>query len=150
MADDRPHRPLPNRDADEAVTAPRRRPRPALPPAPPAGPGISGLLAGWHTFSRRMGEVRDLEGLSDGLMAFIRSQVKVEYAAIYMLDLVDGSIRLLQADGLSSAERKEAARTAWVRHPGMVLRTGRVLHVPDVDHDEQKLSRDSARSFVMR
>jgi len=54
------------------------------------------------------------------------------------------------ADGMTAAEKREAERTAWVRHPGMVLRTGRVLHVPDVSRDAQHLSRSSARSFTVR
>ena len=83
-------------------------------------------------------------------MAFVRAQVRVEYTAIYLQDLVDGSLRLLQADGMTPKERAEAERTAWGRHPGMVVRTGRVLHVPDVDRDEQRLSRSSARSYEVR
>ncbi len=104
----------------------------------------------WRAFSRRLAEVHSLQALGEAAMAFVRAQGRVEYATIYLQDLVDGSLRLVQADGFTPKERDEAERTAWGRHPGMVVRTGRVLHVPDVDRDEQRLSRSSARSFEVR
>jgi PAS domain S-box-containing protein/putative nucleotidyltransferase with HDIG domain len=107
-------------------------------------------LENWRAFSRRLAEVHSLEALGEAAGAFIRAQVRVEYATIYLQDLVDGSLRLCQAEGFTPKERDEAERSAWGRHPGMVVRTGRVLHVPDVLRDEQRLSRSSARSFEVR
>jgi PAS domain S-box-containing protein/putative nucleotidyltransferase with HDIG domain len=108
------------------------------------------ILENWRSFSRRLAEVRSLEALGEAAMAFIRAQVRVEYSAIYLQDLMDGSLRLFQADGFTPKERDEAERTAWGRHPGMVVRTGRVLHVSDVERDEQRLTRSSQRSFEIR
>lgn len=107
-------------------------------------------LENWRAFSRRLAEVHSLEALGEAAGAFIRAQVRVEYAAIYLQDLVDGSLHLCSADGFTPKERDEAERSAWGRHPGMVVRTGRVLHVPDVLRDEQRLSRSSPRSFEVR
>ncbi len=108
------------------------------------------VLENWRAFSRRLAEVHSLDALGEAAMAFVRAQVKIEYAAVYLQDLVDGSLKLAQADGMTPKERTEAERSAWGRHPGMVVRTGRVLHVPDVDRDEQRLSRSSPRSFEVR
>jgi PAS domain S-box-containing protein len=107
-------------------------------------------LENWRSFSRRLAEVHSIEALGEAAGAFIRAQVRVEVAAIYLQDLIDGSLRLCQVEGLTPKERDEAERSAWGRHPGMVVRTGRVLHVPDVLRDEQRLSRSSPRSFEVR
>jgi PAS domain S-box-containing protein/putative nucleotidyltransferase with HDIG domain len=112
--------------------------------------GSPGALEGWRAFSRRMAEVHSIEALAEAAMGFVRAQVPVEYAAFYVQDLVDGSLRLLQADGFTPKEREAAERSAWGRHPGMVVRTGRLLLVPDVERDEQRLSRSSPRSFEVR
>ncbi len=112
--------------------------------------GSPEAMENWRAFSRRMTDVHSLDALGEAAMAFVRAHVRVEYAAVYLQDLVDGSLRLVQADGFTPEERKEAERTAWGRHPGMVVRTGRLLHVPDVERDEQRLSRSSQRSFEVR
>jgi len=112
--------------------------------------GAPEALDNWRAFSRRLAEVHSLDALAEAAMAFVRAQVKIEYAAVYLQDLADGNLRLLQADGFTPKERDEAERSAWGRHPGMVVRTGRVLHVPDVERDEQRLSRSSTRSFEVR
>ncbi len=112
--------------------------------------GTPEALENWRAFSRRMAAVHSIEALAETAMGFVRAQVPVEYAALYLQDLVDGSLRLLQADGFTPKERNEAERSAWGRHPGMVTRTGRVLLIPDVERDEQRLSRSSPRSFEVR
>ncbi len=112
-----------------------------------AGPDA---MDNWRSFSRRLAEVHSLEALAEAAMAFVRAQVKVEYSALYLQNLTDGSLELLQADGFTPRERDEAEKTAWSRHPGMVVRTGRVLLVADTERDEQRLSRSSQRSFEVR
>jgi PAS domain S-box-containing protein/putative nucleotidyltransferase with HDIG domain len=107
-------------------------------------------MENWRAFSRRMADVHSLEALAEASMAFVRAQVKIEYSAVYLQDLVDESLRLFQADGFTPKEREEAERSAWGRHPGMIVRTGRVLHIPDVEEDDQRLSRCSPRSFEVR
>lgn len=99
---------------------------------------------------RRLGDVSDLEGLAAALRDITEQLIEVQYSAFYFRDPRTGRLRLLVAKGFTEEERRLAEDTAEERHPGLVMRTGKVLHVPDTEKDRRHLTKDSPRSFTVR
>lgn len=97
-----------------------------------------------------LASVRDLPALAEVLHGIIVRLINVEYSGIYFIEPHSGVLRLYAAPGFSPEERLEAERTAMDRHPGRVMRSGQMLHIPDVQQDSAQQSRDSLRSFVVR
>ena len=84
------------------------------------------------------------------LLAVVDEVLDVNLSGFYFFAPDTGELCLLAARGFTEAERREAERTAMERHPGWVLKTGEILHIPDVENDPQRRSTSSRRSFVIR
>lgn len=97
--------------------------------------------------SRRFAEAHDVEHLAGVAYDIVEDLVDVEYSGFYFISPVDGALRLFCTKGFTEEERLEAEATALERHPGLVMRAGEILHVPDVDADAGGVSRESRRSF---
>lgn len=93
----------------------------------------AGLLAAVKSFAE----------MGDTVFAVIDQMVTVEYGGFFCIDPIDGKLRLYTVRGFSAEERIEAERTAADRHPGWVIRTGQMLHVPDIELDVEKRTSDS-------
>lgn len=93
---------------------------------------------------------KDVPTLAQALNRIILSSVSVKYVGLYFIEPSTGLLTLPVATGFSEEESREALRTAMQRHPGHVLRSCEVLHVPDVEADPGQSTRDSRRSFVVR
>jgi signal transduction histidine kinase/CheY-like chemotaxis protein len=88
-----------------------------------------------RSVARSFAKVRTLQELGRTIEEVADEMFVVEYSGIYFLDPDSGQLRLVHARGLTEQERAAAERTAEARHPGFVLRTGRVVDVPDTaDH----------------
>lgn len=81
--------------------------------------------------ARSFAKVKTLRELGRVIEEVADELFEVEYSGIYFLDPDTGQLRLVHAKGLTEAERLAAERTADSRHPGFVLRTGRVVDVRD-------------------
>jgi signal transduction histidine kinase/CheY-like chemotaxis protein/putative methionine-R-sulfoxide reductase with GAF domain len=81
--------------------------------------------------ARSFAKVRTLEELGRTIDEVADKLFVVEYSGIYFLDPESGQLRLVHAKGLTEQERVAAERTAEARHPGFVMRTGRVVDVGD-------------------
>lgn len=103
----------------------------------------------------RLSAAHDLNALAKTLHDFIADFAPVEYSAMYFLvpapDPRAGEMRLYYSLGFTDEERHAAASTAWVRHPGWVVRNNQMLHIPDVDRDTEARSvTDPVRKWRVR
>lgn len=80
-----------------------------------------------------LASARTLEELGRLMEALADELMSIEYSGIYFIDPRSGRLRLVVAKGLTEAERIAAERTAELRHPGHVIRTGQPIDVPDTD-----------------
>ncbi len=95
--------------------------------------------------------VRSFEDMALAVSSVLEQVITVEFTGFFLLDPESEKLRLVAARGFSAAERAEAERTAADRHPGWVVRNAQMLHVPDVEEDQDKRTLDSAgRSFKIR
>ena len=101
-------------------------------------------------FSRRFADAKDVVELAAVAADLADRLISVEYTGFYFREPDTGRLRLLSAKGFTEEERLAAEATAEERHPGFVLRTGEVLHVPDTDADPERRTIDSPRSFKVR
>jgi rsbT co-antagonist protein RsbR len=109
------------------------------------------LLSVLTHVATRLGTVRTLTEMAEAVTEVVEQVITVEYTGFYLVDPDDGKLRFVAARGFSPQERDEAERTAAERHPGWVVRSGRVLHVPDVEADLEQRTQDSAgRNFKVR
>ncbi len=92
---------------------------------------------------------RSVEELARRAESIVESMVSVDYAGIYLLAPGTSDLKLYLAPNFTEEERLEAERTAWDRHPGLVIRTGQMLHVPDVRNDPEHSTVTSTRSFTV-
>lgn len=81
--------------------------------------------------ARRIASVKSLPELGEAVMRLAEPLFQIEYSGIYFIDTEDGRLHLVQAKGLTDAERAAAEATALERHPGEVLRTGRAVDIHD-------------------
>lgn len=102
------------------------------------------------TTSARLSAARSLKELAEALRDLVATLTPLELFSIYFIDPATGALTLPVAMGFSDEEQAEAFRTAMDRHPGRVIRTGEVIHVPDVQADTEQKTKDSRRSFVTR
>ncbi|MCY1004668.1 ATP-binding protein [Nannocystis pusilla] len=102
------------------------------------------------SISSGIASVNDLDGFAQEIERALDELCDAEYIALYLWDFDAGRLRTFAGRGFSPAERAEAERTAWERHPGSVFREPRLLHVPDVLNDQSQQTQNSARSFVVR
>ena len=95
--------------------------------------------------------VRSFDEMAAAVTSVLEQVITVEYTGFFLLDPESAQLRLVSARGFSEAERAEAERTAADRHPGWVVRNAQMLHVPDVEADQDKRTLDSSgRSFRVR
>lgn len=101
--------------------------------------------------ANKLAFVRSFDEMALAVSSVLEQVITVEYTGFFLLDPDSGRLRLVAARGFSDSERAEAERTAPERHPGWVLRTGQMLHVPDVEADQERRTLDSSgRSFKVR
>ncbi len=100
-------------------------------------------------FAARVATVVTIDELADALLEIVGDVVEVKYSGFYFFDPTTEALRLLAARGSTEEERLEAERTAKERHPIQVLRSGRMLHVPDTEEGGTG-SVNSPRSFSVR
>jgi CheY-like chemotaxis protein/putative methionine-R-sulfoxide reductase with GAF domain len=81
--------------------------------------------------ARAFAQVQSIEELAETIDAFSEELTPAEYSGLYFIDPDTGNLRLAYGRGLNAAERAAAEATAMERHPGIVMRTGRVVDVPD-------------------
>lgn len=110
-------------------------------------PETESLVNTFDKMVHRFSLAFNMKELGEAVRDVVDSLIEVEYSGFYFRDVADGKLRLLVAKGFSEEERKVAEATAEERHPGWVMRTGQVLHVPDVESDPEKRTIDSPRSF---
>jgi rsbT co-antagonist protein RsbR len=91
----------------------------------------------------QLAAVKSFAEMGATVFSIIDQMVAVEYGGFFCVDPLDGRLRLYSSRGFSDEERIEAERTALDRHPGWVIRTGQMLHVPDIDADVEKRTTDS-------
>jgi signal transduction histidine kinase len=94
--------------------------------------------------------IDDLDALGLELRSALARVVDIQYSGLYLWDFEAQRLRLMYATGFSDAERDEAERTAWERHPGEVFRTQQMFLVDDVDADPEQRTQSSKRDFVIR
>lgn len=98
----------------------------------------------------RFASAKDVESLAAALCEVIRRLLTAPIIGMFFIDPQTDALTLPIAIGLTDEERREALRTALDRHPGWVIRNGQMLHIPDVEADPERRSRDNHRSFVVR
>ena len=81
--------------------------------------------------ARAFAQVQTIEELAEMVDALSEELTPAEYSGLYFIDPDTGNLRLAYGRGLNAAERAAAEATAMERHPGIVMRTGRVVDVPD-------------------
>ena len=117
---------------------------------PQASPQTRETIAFLTLAATELASIRDLKALSVTLHRIIREVVAVEFSGIFFLDTDTGAFRLFDSLGFAPEELQEVERTAMQRHPGHVLRTGQMLHVPDVEADTQRQTQDTRRKVRVR
>lgn len=76
--------------------------------------------------------------------------IPLDYSGLYLYNEDLDRLELQIARGFSAEEKIAAEQTAMQRHPGTVFKTGKQIYIPNTDEDEQKLTIDSPRSFVVK
>jgi anti-anti-sigma regulatory factor/putative methionine-R-sulfoxide reductase with GAF domain len=95
-------------------------------------------------------EAPDLETLAQASIREVRAVVDAEYIAFYLSDPGSEQLRMFAQHGFTPEEREEAERTAHERHPGAVVRTRTMLHVPDIQEAPQQSRTDQRRRHEIR
>ncbi len=108
------------------------------------------LIEQLSTIASGLASVHDLASFAEEVERALAALVDAEYNGLYLWDFEQARLRLFVARGFSEAERREAERTAWDRHPGSIFRQPRTIHIPDVDLDGARQTQSSARSFPVR
>ena len=117
---------------------------------PHASPQTRETIAFLTVAATELAGVRDLSTLAVTLHRIIRQVIPVEFSAIFFLDIDSDDFRIFDSTGFDEEELREVERTALQRHPGHVLRTGKLLHVPDVDADTLRQTQDTRRKTRVR
>ncbi len=105
-------------------------------------------IANLNEITGRFSHMVDLDSLARETQKIIDSIADVEYSGLYLYDTVGEAFRMVVAKGFTETERREAERTAMDRHPGLVVRTQEIIHVPDTRIDNRTSS--STRGFSVR
>lgn len=108
------------------------------------------LIALLSTVAGRLASVRSFEELAETVLATVEQVISVQYTGFFLLDPETEQLRMMATRGFTEAEKREAERTAADRHPGRVVRTGQLLHIPDIDADTERQSQDSGRNVRVR
>lgn len=108
------------------------------------------LVQRFDELARVFGSVSSLVDLAQAVGSVVESVVEVQYAGYYFRDPDTEGWKLVWTKGFTDAEARAAEETAEQRHPGWVFRTGKILHVPDVEADPEHSTTDSVRSFKVQ
>jgi hypothetical protein len=98
-----------------------------------------------RSIAQMLSGVKDIDALGLAVNRTASILFDFEQAGIYFREPTSSELRLVGASGMEDWEREEAERTAWDRHPGRVLRTGRMVVVDDVRKDPRSGTDYSAR-----
>ena len=99
---------------------------------------------------RELAQVNGTSHLTEVIQRLLDSIVPTEFVAVYFLSPADRSLELSTAKGFENWEIEDAVRTAWNRHPGEVMRSGRTIDVPDTMLDEAQQTLTSKRRHEIR
>ena len=99
---------------------------------------------------RALAYVTNTDELAVTIDRLLETIFPVQYNACYFLDPESGELTLGFAKDFEDWEAEDALRTAWHRHPGLVIRTGRVVDVPDIDADPEHLTSTSLRRHKIK
>jgi len=105
------------------------------------------LISVLDNFASRLSSINNIDNLIDTVKDILEEVIEVDYSGLYLFDQESGSLRLYYAKGFTEVERSEAERTAHKRHPGLVFRSKKKIHIPDVSKDIDQSSWSSSRSF---
>ena len=111
---------------------------------------VQGLISRLTAMTEKLAAVRSMNELAVAVHRIVDTTIAVDRSGVFLLDPESGALKLHYAVGFSEEEKIAAEKTAWDRHPGRVMRTGQMIHVPDIDADTQNLTQDSPRSFRVR
>lgn len=109
-----------------------------------------GFLRAIARLAEDLAAVSSIQGLGPAIDRMVTGFLHVEYSGFFLLDPGGHTLKTVFCRGFTPEEERVAAATAWERHPGHVVRTGQVLHVPDTDADPEFRTMDSPRRVRAR
>ncbi len=95
--------------------------------------GENELIIHLEQIGRKMARASDFTQLGQALRSAFDTVLHPKCFALYLRMPRDGSLRLINAGGLTDEERLAAQDSAGHRLPGTVLRTGCTHYTPDID-----------------
>ncbi|MCX6294846.1 MAG: ATP-binding protein [Bacteroidetes bacterium] len=101
-------------------------------------------------FASSFPKINTLEGLVLAVEKVLEENIVCDHTGLFLFDPVDNRLKLLYAKGFTEEEFNDADQTAMKRHPGLVYKTGKMIHIPDVLLDAENLTLSSKRSFKVR
>ncbi len=101
-------------------------------------------------FASSFPKINTLEGLVLAVEKVLEENIVCDHTGLFLFDPVDNRLKLLYAKGFTEEEFNDADQTAMKRHPGLVYKTGKMIHIPDVLLDPDNLTLSSKRSFEIR
>src|SRR5262249_36782701 len=111
---------------------------------------IAAFLSWLGTRVAALTEAADLTTLADLAISQAQSIIDAEYISFYVSDPGSEQLRMFAQSGFTPEERLEAERTAHARHPGIVVRSRKMLHVEDVQEDAKQSLTDQRRRHQIR
>ena len=100
--------------------------------------------------ARHLAEVSDTTELAKAIKELVTEIIEVEYTGFYFIDPKNDLLKLGFAHGLEQWEAEDAEKTAWQRHPGLVIRSGMTIDIADTMEDKAELTKTSLRANEIR
>ena len=97
-----------------------------------------------------MAKVSNVQQLGKAVNELAEDLFTVEHSGLYFIDPDSMKLTLAYAKGLEDWEMRDAEKTAWDRHPGNVIRTGKIVHIHDTENDPTDSTRTSRRRARIR
>lgn len=114
-------------------------------------PGDSAALVSWlGKRAALLTEARDLRELAALSISEVRRVIDGEYIAFFVSNPGSDRLYMFAQHGFLPEEAEEAERTAHERHPGLVVRSRQMLHVPDVEKSPNQSRTDAKRRHKIR
>ncbi len=101
-------------------------------------------------FSSAFPKITTLKALVQSVENILEENIDCDHTGLFLYDPSDKRLKLLYAKGFTEDEFIDADKTAMNRHPGLVFKTGKMIHIPDVLLDPLNLTLSSKRSFEVR
>lgn len=98
----------------------------------------------------RLATATTIEELARGLFDGVETVVNTSHAGFYFFEPTTGRLRLAVARGYLRKDFDELERTATQRHPMRVIRSGKLLHVPDTLDDPLNQTQTVSGAPVIR